>query len=202
MTKKDPRIDAYIAKSPDFAKPVLAHLRKVVRAACPEVAETVKWGFPNFDYKGIMCSMAAFKEHCTFGFWKGQLIVDKKTRQTLGIEAMGNFGRIRGLGDLPPDKVIADYVKQAMKLNDEHVPAPHMKSRKVRKPLPMPPFLKAALARDKKALAAFEAFPPSHKREYIEWLTGAKTDATREKRLATALEWIAEGKGRNWKYVK
>ncbi len=202
MAKKDPRVDAYIAASPEFAKPILRHLRKVVRAACPEVHETIKWGFPNFDYEGIMCSMSAFKQHCAFGFWKGQLIVDRKTRRTLSPEAMGNFGRLRTVKDLPSDRVLIEYVKQAMTLNEDRVPAPHMKNRKVRKPLPMPPFLRAALARNEKAKAVFEAFPPGHKREYIEWLTEAKTEATREKRLATALEWIADGKGRNWKYVR
>jgi uncharacterized protein YdeI (YjbR/CyaY-like superfamily) len=202
MPRRDPRVDAYIAKSADFAKPILNHIREVVHAACPDTEETMKWSFPHFDYKGMLCGMAAFKQHCTLGFWKGSLIIDKATREKLSVEAMGSFGRLTTLSDLPSDKVLTGYIKAAMKLNDAGVPAPHMVNRKVKKALPVPAYLTAALKRNKKARDTFESFPPGHRREYIEWITEAKTEETRNRRIQTALEWMAEGKGRNWKYVK
>lgn len=199
MGSRDPRIDAYIAKSADFAKPILMHLREVVHAACPDVEETMKWSFPNFLYKGILCSMAGFKEHCTFGFWKGSLIVDSAGQDIE--KAMGQFGRITKLADLPSQKVLKGYIKQAMKLNDEGVKSPsRSKPKGPPKPLEVPDDLVRALQGNKKALATFEKFSLSHKREYVEWITEAKTETTRTRRLATTLEWLAEGKARNWKY--
>jgi len=198
MGKKDPRVDAYIAKSADFAKPVLVHIRKIVHAGCPGVEETMKWSFPHFDYKGMMCAMAAFKGHCTFGFWKGKLIFGKDGKST---EAMGQFGRITGIADLPGDKVLLGYIKEATRLNDEGITLPRPKS-KVKKDLVVPEYFTAALKKNKKAFATFENFSPSHKREYVEWITEAKTEETRLKRMDTALEWIAKGKSRNWKYVR
>ncbi len=198
--KLDPRIDAYIGKAAPFARPILKHLRSIVHETCPAVEETIKWGMPHFDYLGIMCAMAALKAHCTFGFWKGALIVgstDQKDR-----EAMGQFGRIVDLSDLPSKKRIASYVKAAMKLNESGAKAPHMENRKTRKPLPVPKDLSIALKGNRKANAAFAAFSPSNRRDYIEWITSAKTDETRERRLVTTLEWLEEGKPRHWKYIK
>jgi uncharacterized protein YdeI (YjbR/CyaY-like superfamily) len=195
--KKDPRIDAYISKSADFAKPILTHLRKTLHAACPEVEETMKWSSPSFMYKGILCGMAAFKAHCVFGFWHDdQLFKNGGDRN-----AMERFGRITSLADLPSDKQLTAYIKKAVKLKDEGA-VRQRRPAEPRKPLKVPPYLTAALRRNARARAAFEAFSPSHRREYIEWLTEAKTDATREKRLAQAIEWIAEGKSRNWKYER
>ena len=196
MGTRDKRVDAYVAKSADFAKPILEHIRDVVHEGCPEVEETIKWGFPNYQYKGMLCSMAAFKEHCTFGFWKGSLIVDAADRRS--DEAMGQLGRITKLADLPPRKKLVGYVKKAKELNDAGV-----KVAKTTKPKPVlepPADLLAALRKNKKAQAAFDKFPPSHKREYVEWIVEAKREETRAKRLATTLEWLAEGKSRNWKY--
>src|SRR5882762_1256489 len=122
MPTKDPRLDDYIAKSADFAKPILNHLRKLVHAACPEVEETMKWSFPHFDYKGMMCSMASFKQHCAMGFWKWQLMAASKGSKS--DEAAGSFGRITSLADLPSDKVLRGIVKEAMKLNDAGAKAP------------------------------------------------------------------------------
>lgn len=195
----DPRVDAYIAKSADFAQPVLAHLRAVVHAACPEVEETIKWGFPNFMYKGMMCSMASFKAHCTFGFWKAELLLagDEARR-----EAMGDFGRITSVKDLPSKQVLAGYVKQAMKLNDDGVAAPaRVKAAKPRV-LEIPEDLNAALDAVPAARAHFDAFSPSKQRDYAEWLNEAKTEATRVRRREQSVAWIAEGKSRNWKYEK
>lgn len=201
MPSRDPRIDAYIERSADFAKPILVHLREVVHAACPEVEETMKWSCPHFQHSGMLCAMSAFTEHCTFGFWKGSLIAGLQPNSANGGEAMGNMGCVRTIKDLPSRKVLAGYVKEAMRLNDEGIVVPRKK--KVPKPeATVPPELGAALAKNKKATAAFGKFPPSHRREYIEWVVEAKRDETKAKRVAQAVEWIAEGKARNWKYEK
>jgi uncharacterized protein YdeI (YjbR/CyaY-like superfamily) len=200
MATRDPRIDAYIAKSADFARPILEHIRAVVHAACPDVEETMKWSFPNFLYKGMLCNMAAFKEHCAFGFWKGSLIVGKGDGEAE--KAMGQFGRITKLSDLPSKKVLTGYIKEAMTLNDQGVKSPSRSKPKSPKPAPVvPDDLAAALAKNSAAHATFETFSPSHRREYIEWITEAKTAATRARRVETAIEWMAEGKPRNWKYM-
>lgn len=208
MPPRDPRIDAYIARSADFAQPILAHLRDLVHAACPDVEEGIKWGMPHFLYRGgILCGMAAFKRHCTFGFWKGAQVLGEASRAG---EAMGQLGCLTSVDDVPPRKVFTGWVRAAMALRDQ-VPAAKARTPRGAKPaarkaarpaLPVPPYLAAALAKHAKARATFEAFPPSHRREYIEWLTDAKTEATREKRLATTIEWLGEGKGRNWKYER
>jgi hypothetical protein len=196
MGTKDPRVDAYIEKAQPFARPILRHLRKVVHAGCPGAEETMKWSFPHFDYKGIFCGMASFKAHCTFGFWKASLLeglggVDK--------DAMGQFGRITSLGDLPPEKKLIALVKQAAKLNDEGI-KPRRAERKSKPPLTPPDDFIAALKKNKKAQTAWDAFSPSHRREYLEWILEAKQPATRDRRIATTLEWVSEGRGRNWKY--
>jgi uncharacterized protein YdeI (YjbR/CyaY-like superfamily) len=202
MGTKDPRVDAYIAKAQPFAQPILKHIRNVVHGGCPGVQETIKWSHPHFDYKGIFAGMASFKRHCTFGFWKGALLKGKvKGVPAGGDDAMGQFGRITSMADLPDEKTLTNIVKAAAKLNDDNVPVPRAKP-KARPPIKVPPYFTAALKKNKKAFAAFEAFPPSHRREYLEWITEAKTIETREKRLATAMEWIAQGKGRNWKYER
>jgi uncharacterized protein YdeI (YjbR/CyaY-like superfamily) len=200
MGKRDPRIDDYIARSAEFARPILAHLREVVHAACPDVEETMKWSSPHFMYKGMLCGMAAFKAHCTFGFWKGSLIVksDGKTQD----EAMGQFGRITKLSDLPGRNVLTAYIREAMRLNDEGIKAPMGEKPKEKKALVVPEALESALAKNPKARATFDAFSPSNKRDYCEWIAEAKSEETRNRRLATAIEWMAEGKPRNWKYMK
>jgi uncharacterized protein YdeI (YjbR/CyaY-like superfamily) len=198
MGKRDARVDAYIAKSGDFAKPILTHLRELVHTTCPDVEETMKWSFPHFMYGGMLCSMAAFKEHCAFGFWKGALVLGKD-----GPEAdrgAGQFGRITKVAELPSKKELTGYIKKAMKLNDEGVKAERARP-KERSELVVPDDLAAALARNKKAQATFDKFSPSHKREYVEWITEAKAEPTRIRRLETAIEWMAEGKPRNWKYM-
>jgi len=197
MGTKDPRIDAYIAKSADFAKPILKHLRAQVHMHCPEATETMKWSMPHFEYQGgIFCNMAAFKQHCAFGFWLGDLL-----KVDTGLDkAMGDFGRITSLDELPADKELAKIIKAAMKLHDAGAKVPARARTAEKKELVIPPAFMAAVKKNKKALATFEAFPYSKKKEYVEWFTEAKTDATREKRLAQAVEWMAEGKSRNWKY--
>jgi uncharacterized protein YdeI (YjbR/CyaY-like superfamily) len=199
MAARDPRIDAYIAKSAEFARPILEHLREVVHAACPDVEETMKWSRPHFEYKGLLCGMSAFKEHCAFGFWKGSLILGEGGEAE---GAMGQFGRITRLSDLPSKKVLSGYIKKAMELNEAGVKPPTPSKPKAPKPEPaVPDDLAAALALHDAARATFDRFSPSHRREYIEWITEAKTPATRSRRLETAVEWLAEGKSRNWKYT-
>jgi uncharacterized protein YdeI (YjbR/CyaY-like superfamily) len=199
MPKKDPRVDAYIAKAAPFAQPVLRHLRKLVHTGCPDVEETLKWSMPSFTYKGILCGMAAFKEHCTFGFWKHDLVVGAQGAPKAE-EAMGTFGRITKLSDLPSNEVLLGYVRKAVELNDAGIKKP-ASPKKPREELKIPSSLMEALKRNKKALETFEEFSYSHKKEYVEWITEAKRDETRDKRLATAIAWIAEGKPRNWKYA-
>jgi uncharacterized protein YdeI (YjbR/CyaY-like superfamily) len=159
----------------------------------------MKWSCPHFIYKGMLCSMAAFKEHCAFGFWKGSLIVDSGGSEVE--KAMGQFGRITALSDLPSRKVLKSYIKSAMKLNDEGVKAPARSKPETPKEVVVPDDLARALGANKEALDSFEKFSPSHKREYIAWITEAKTEATRTRRLETAIQWMAEGKPRNWKYM-
>jgi len=199
MPTTDPRIDAYIERSADFAQPLLKHIRKLVHKAAPEIVETMKWSFPHFDHKGTVCSMAAFKEHCAFGFWKQSLLEDgafpaEKT-------AMGSFGRITSRKDLPDDKTMVKLIRDAVSLNEKGIKVKRQTT-PGKKDLVIPPYLLEALAKNDTAAATFENFPYSCKKEYVEWITEAKTDATRDKRLATTVEWLAEGKRRNWKYEK
>ena len=196
---RDPRVDAYIAKSAEFAKPILTYLRNTVHEAVPEVEEGVKWSHPAFDYKGVFCGMAAFKEHCTFGFWKHSLVFNEPVGTER--EAMGSMGRITSVKDLPPRKEFIALLKRAAKLNDDGVKVE--REAKPKKPeAKVPDYLASALKKNKAARVTFEGFSPSNRREYIEWLTDAKSDETREKRLAQAIEWMSEGKVRNWKYVR
>jgi uncharacterized protein YdeI (YjbR/CyaY-like superfamily) len=201
MSTIDKRVDAYIANSAEFAQPILEHLRQLVHRACPEVEETIKWRFPCFMYKGMLGSMASFKQHCTFGFWKHALIINQNpAAKAKAEEAMGHMGRITSLSDLPPDKVLVGYIKQAIQLNEQGIKVPRPEKPKPNRNLPVPRILADALKRNKKAERTFENFSPSHKREYIEWITEAKREDTRRKRLATTVAWLTEGKPRNWKY--
>ena len=199
MGTRDPRVDAYIAKAADFAKPILTQLRATIHESCPAVEETIKWSFPHFEYKGVLCSMASFKQHAAFGFWKGSLVLGGTARDA---DAMGQFGRITKASDLPSKKTLAGYVKKAMALNDQGITLKRKPKSATPKPVVVPAVLRSALQKNKKAKIGFDAFPPSHKREYIEWITEAKTDATRDRRLEQAITWMADGKSRNWKYER
>lgn len=199
MGNRDPRVDAYILKSADFARPILTRIREVVHEACPEAEETLKWGFPHFSYKGILCSMASFKAHCALTFWKGDEVLGSDEASG---GAMGQFGRLSALKDLPSKRVLKGYVKKAKALNEAGTPGPISRRTRSREEAEVPDDLRAALKRDKKARATFEALAPGHRREYIGWITEAKRPETRARRLATTLEWLAEGKKRNWKYEK
>jgi uncharacterized protein YdeI (YjbR/CyaY-like superfamily) len=197
MGKRDKRVDQYIEKSAEFARPILQYLRELVHEACPEVEEEMKWSSPHFTYKGMFVGMAAFQSHCAFGFWKHELVMGANSEWK---EAMGSFGRITSLADLPPKRVLASYIKAAKKLNDDGVKA--VRRKMARAPIPTPPELAAALKKNKKARATYEGFSPSNRRDYDEWIADAKGEDTRARRLATAIEWLSEGKTRNWKYQK
>ena len=200
MATRDPRVDLYIANAQPFAKPILTYIRKTVHAACPDVEETMKWSFPHFDYKGMLCSMASFKAHCALNFWKAPLLKESGI-PAKSAEAMGQFGRLTALSDLPARKDLVALVKKAASLNDAGVKAPR-RAAAPKKAIRPPAAFTAALKKSKKAQSTFDALPPSHQREYLEWIVEAKTDATRDKRIATAIEWLAEGKSRNWKYER
>ncbi len=201
MGKKDPRIDAYIAQSPDFAQPILKHLREVIHEGCPDVVETIKWNSPTFDHHGIMVGFTAFKQHCVLGFWKAPLLqLDGKPVSKEMESGAGQFGKLTSIKDLPARSKLVKLVKDAAKLNESGATIPRP-PRSAAKPVQVPPDLSKALLKNAKARAAFDAFPPSHKREYVEWIVEAKTPDTRQRRLDTALEWIREGKPRNWKYM-
>ena len=209
MPTRDPRVDAYIAKSADFARPILQHIRAAIHEGCPDVVETIKWSRPAFDYRGApLCGIAAFKEHCSLGFWHSpDLTLSGKPIGGPGEKGgMGNFGRIASVQDLPSRSALVKLVRQAAKLSEEGGrtvmtrASPEKKSPP--RPVVVPEDLSRALARNRKARDTFENFPPSHQREYVEWITGAKRDETRSKRVATALEWLVEGKPRNWKYMR
>ena len=196
MPTTDPRVDAYIAKSNDFAKPILKRVREMVHTACPDAEEKIKWGMPFFDYKGqMMCGMAAFKEHCSLVFWKASLIEGVPKN---GDKSRGSFGRLTSAKDLPSKTQFTAYIKAAMKLNDAGITVKRPKATKPEAKVPKE--LADALKQSTKATAVFKNFPPSHRREYCEWISEAKREETKTKRVAQAIEWIAEGKHRHWKY--
>ncbi|WP_026462077.1 YdeI/OmpD-associated family protein [Adhaeribacter aquaticus] len=204
MATTDPRVDTIIQNSADFAKPILNHLRQLIHQVCPDATETIKWGFPHFEHNGLLCSMAAFKQHCAFTFWKANLLSDphqlfSKDSKT----SMGQLGQLKSLTDLPADIVLVGYIQEAVKLNLQGVKGPaKFKPAIAAKALEIPEYLAQALKENEAASNTFSGFSNSNKKEYITWLAEAKTEATRQKRLLTAIEWIAEGKPRNWKYIK
>lgn len=201
----DARIDAYIAKSAPFAQPILEHLRDTVHKGCPHVEETIKWGMPFFTVNGKpFCMMAAFKNHCRFGFWSPEA---RRALAKTGKEAnigMGSTRRIATLGDLPGEKKMVAYVKTAAELAAV-APQKGSAPRKAKAPkpeLPLHPDFAAALKKNKKAAAALAAFSPTHRREYHEWINSAKQDETRAARISTAMQWLVQGKSRHWKYQR
>ena len=201
MANRSPEVDAYIAARAEFARPILEKIRALFHKACPAIEETMKWGFPHFEHMGIVGSMAGFTQHVGFGFWKGTLLSDANgLLKQMGVTSMGNI-KVTSLKELPADKVILAYIREAVTLNELGVKAPVPK-KKPKPELVVPDDLLAALKKNKKAQATFDSFPPSHKREYVEWITEARQPATRERRLATTLEWLTAGKPRHWKYQK
>lgn len=197
MGTKSQRVDDYIANAPAFAKPILSEIRDRVHAACPEVEEAMKWRQPSFEYKGLMCGMAAFKDHCVFGYWKAPLVLGVAAD---GANAMGYRDKIRSVAELPSKTAFKAHVRKAMALNEAGIGVPRP-VRTPKAPLTVPDDFSAVLKKNRKAQSAFEGFSPSHRREYVEWITEAKTEATRTRRMLQAAEWLADGKPRNWKYM-
>ena len=200
------KVDAYLVKAQPFAQPIMTHLRELVHRGCPDVEETIKWSRPFFEYRGaILCNMSAFKEHCTFGFWGEEIGAVLREAKVLREDGMGSLGRITSVQDLPSDKLLLGWIRQAAAFVDSgQYTSPIAARRKVVKPqkpaVKAPAEFTTALQRNKKAAAVFAEFSPSCKREYLEWIADAKRPETRDKRISTAVEWIAEGKQRNWKY--
>ena len=200
------QIDAYIAKSKPFAQPILNHIRELVHKACPGVVETIKWSRPFFEYKSvILANMSAFKEHCSFGFWGEEIAAVLRDAKLLQPDAMGSLGRLTHIEDLPSDKQMLGLLRQAAAFIDtgQYTSPIAARNKVVKAPKPAvkaPPEFTRALKANKKGSTVFAGFSPSCKREYVEWIADAKRDETRDKRIATAVEWISEGKQRNWKY--
>lgn len=202
MGTRTAAVDAYIKKAPEFARPILERIRDGFHAGCPELEEKIKWGHASFEYKGMLGGMAAFKQHVTFGFWKSRLMDDFDKLFQRGAKSSAMGARVESLAGLPPKKVLVAYVREAKRLNDEGVKEPLRARPKRTTEVEVPAVLTAALKKNAKARATFEGFSPSHKREYVEWITEAKRDETREKRLKTTIEWLEKGKQRNWQYER
>ena len=204
MKNTNPIIDNYINKAEPFAQPILKHIRELVHEVCPDVKELMKWSFPHFDYKDTMfCSMAAFKQHAVFGFWKASIMADPDGILTIkGRESMGHLGKLTNVNDLPSDEILKKYLKEAMRLNDEGIKLPEKAKPTEKKELVVPEELAAALNENAVAKSTFEGFSNSNKKEYIDWLIEAKSEETKARRLETTIEWLSEGKIRNWKYLR
>ncbi len=192
MKNTSPEVDQYIAGAPEFARPILDRIRGLYHKACPQLEETIKWGFPVFVHKGILGSMTAFKQHVSFGFWKGQLLDDPDGLFADVGKTKMKMRKVADVSELPPDKVLLAFITEAVRLNEEEVAKPTPKVKPDKKELYVPDYLLAAIGKNKKALATFEGFSDSNKREYVEWVTEAKREATRQKRIETAVVWLAE----------
>jgi uncharacterized protein YdeI (YjbR/CyaY-like superfamily) len=198
-----PAIDEYINKSEEFARPILLHLRKIIHLACPDVEETIKWSFPNFEYKGqILCSMASFKKHCSFGFWLGAEMEDPENiLNKVGNTNMGNFGKIINHNSLPDDNIIIKYIHEAMKLSESGTKKKTSKI-KDKKSLEIPVYIIEFIEKYPKAKVVFNNFSNSCKKEYVQWIEEAKQVSTKLKRLEKAVSMMEEGKEFNWQYKK
>ncbi|GMV96800.1 MAG: hypothetical protein AMXMBFR83_11600 [Phycisphaerae bacterium] len=202
MGHRSTEVDAYIAASAPFARPILRKIRGLFHRACPRIEETIKWGFPHFEYMGVVAGMAAFKRHVSFGFWKGRLLSDPHGLFKGAGQTGMNARKLTDVSELPADDVLIDYIREAVALNENNVKLPARKKAGPRKSPPVPDDLQAALHKNPKALAGFEALPPSHQREYIEWITEARKEETRQRRIQTAIEWLTKGQSRNRKYER
>jgi uncharacterized protein YdeI (YjbR/CyaY-like superfamily) len=204
----NPKVDAYLGTARPFAEPILRHLRELIHKGCPGVEETIKWSRPFFQYKGvILCNISAFKEHCSFGFWGEEIGAVLRQAKAVQEGGMGSLGRITTLKDLPSDKLMLAWIRQAAGFIDRGEYTSPISARKrvvkaLKAPVAVPPEFAAALKKNQSAEMTFAAFSPSCQREYLTWIAEAKRAETRDKRIATAIEWIAEGKQRNWKYLE
>lgn len=199
---RNPAVDAYVARAPEFARPILEKIRAAFHAGCPALEEKIKWGVPSFEYKGMLGGMAAFQRHVAFGFWKSRLMKDFEAVVGRAAGASLMRARVASPADLPPRRVLVAMVKEAKRLNEEGIKEPKLARAKGRIRVTVPADLRNTLARHPKARAFFTGLAPSHRREYVEWITEAKRPETRAKRIVTTLEWLVAGKRRNWKYER
>lgn len=201
MGRRSKKVDTYIEQAGEFAQPVLRHVRGLFHELCPEVEETIKWGVPRFDYHGMLGGIAAFKQHVSIGFWKASLMEDEHGLLAGSGNQMSAI-KVTGMDDLPDDAVLAYYIRQGMDLNERGVKLPRAaRTKPSERVVDAPADLAEALAGHPEARATWDGFSYSNRKEYAEWITGAKQQATRDRRLAQAIEWMAEGKPRNWKYM-
>lgn len=202
MSGKSPRVDEYIGKAAPYAKPILLRLRAIFHEAAPQIEEDIKWGIPAFMHKGIVCNLAAFKQHVSFGFWKGKLMKDPDglfiNKERTQITAI----KLTTVDDIPPVDTLKAYIREAVDLNERGVKLPSAKKNAGREKLEVPEDLAAALKSNPQASQTYKDFSYTNQKEYLEWITGAKRPETRQKRLTTAIEWMSEGKPRNWKYTR
>jgi uncharacterized protein YdeI (YjbR/CyaY-like superfamily) len=202
----NPKVDKYIGSAQEFAQPILNHLREIVHKGCPEVEESIKWGMPFFEFRGeIVCCMAAFKKHCRFGFWGKKIRVVLREANVAGMNGSGWFDRLTHINELPDNKRMIDFIRQAAVMIESGnytspIAARNQKAKAKKSTVKMTKEFAAALKKNKKATTGFASFSPSCKREYVEWIADAKRPETRDRRIATAVKWIAEGKQLNWKY--
>lgn len=197
MAKKNKEVDAYIARAQPFAKPILKKLRTIIHKGCPKVAEEIKWGAPFYMYQDrVLCATMGFKKHCAVVFWKAALIRKEKGKQ--GAADLKQWRKITETGELPSAQELTAYIKLAMHFNEPTTKLPPRKERTA--PVKAPAELTRALKANPKAQATFKGFTQSKQKDYIYWIVGAKTEATRQSRLETAIKWMAQGKSRNWKY--
>ena len=203
MSKFNPQFDEYIEKSADFAKPIMEYLRQIIHETCPEVEEIIKWGNPHFDYKGdMMCILAGYKNHCSFSLYKAELMSDTKIIESVKAgQKMGYMDKLKSLSDLPARETLVAYIKEAMVLNENGVKKVKPVSEKP-KVIEVPDYFSEKLATNPLAKEIFESKSSSFRKDYLVWITDAKTEATRQKRIEQSMEWIAEGKGRFWQYEK
>lgn len=202
MEKYNPLVDEYIEKSPDFSKPILNYIREIVHEFCTDAEEAIKWKFPTFMYKGkILCSMVSFKAYCSMGFWlHGEMQTIKNLETDVEKTNMFSLGKITKLEDLPSKPQLKKIILEAMELTDMGVKL--KKAAPTKTETAVPDEFQNVLDQNKKVLEIFQKASPSFRKEYINWITEAKTETTRNKRMEQAIEWISEGKGRNWKYEK
>lgn len=203
-TPYDTRVDAYISKAEPFAQPILERLRKIIHQTCPEVKETIKWSFPNFEYAGsVLCYFASFKQHCVFGFRNAEAMEDPdEIIKPIGKTAMGSLGKIQNLSDLPSDTILKKYLKAAMALNQQGIKPIRKKQASSKESPEVPDFILKAFKKNKVSKINFDVLTPAKQREYLDWITEAKTETTRERRMNQMLLQLEENKTLNWKYEK
>lgn len=195
-----PSVTNYIEKAAPFAQPVLHYLRSLIHKTCPQIEECIKWGFPHFTYKNeIVCSFAAFKQHCAFTFWRAGVITSL-AEIAINNEGMGQLGKIKSKLDLPNENQLVNCIIEAIQLIEKGVKPAKSAKQKNNEPIILPAYFSSLLAEFPTAKEKFLSMSNSHQKEYVEWITEAKTETTRNTRMQTCIKWVLEGKGRNWQY--